>query len=87
MLNTFHCQREANFVTLRPVSPAWNALTHSADSKRADPLVGKYHPGDAAAVAHQPPAQQSVKEIGGRKDGTDPTRFGDWEKHGRCIDF
>lgn len=26
------------------------------------------------------------KEIGGRK-GLDPTRYGDWEKNGRCIDF
>jgi hypothetical protein len=25
-------------------------------------------------------------EYGGR-DGPDPTRFGDWEKNGRCIDF
>ncbi|MDH3806234.1 MAG: DUF1674 domain-containing protein [Gammaproteobacteria bacterium] len=25
-------------------------------------------------------------EIGGRK-GPDPTRYGDWEKAGRCIDF
>lgn len=25
-------------------------------------------------------------EIGGRK-GPEPTRFGDWEKNGRCIDF
>ena len=25
-------------------------------------------------------------EIGGR-DGLDPTRYGDWEKNGRCIDF
>ncbi|MEM6640774.1 MAG: DUF1674 domain-containing protein [Pseudomonadota bacterium] len=24
-------------------------------------------------------------EIGGR-DGPEPTRFGDWEKNGRCID-
>lgn len=28
----------------------------------------------------------SPKEIGGR-DGPDPTRYGDWEKNGRCIDF
>lgn len=28
-----------------------------------------------------------VREIGGRKSGLDPTRFGDWEKDGRCIDF
>ena len=26
------------------------------------------------------------KEVGGR-EGPDPTRFGDWEKNGRCIDF
>ena len=27
-----------------------------------------------------------IREIGGRK-GPDPTRYGDWEKNGRCIDF
>ncbi len=26
-------------------------------------------------------------EIGGRKKGLEPTRYGDWEKNGRCIDF
>ena len=26
------------------------------------------------------------KEIGGPK-GPEPTRYGDWEKAGRCIDF
>jgi Protein of unknown function (DUF1674) len=26
------------------------------------------------------------REIGGR-DGPEPTRYGDWEKNGRCIDF
>lgn len=26
------------------------------------------------------------KEIGGPK-GPEPTRFGDWERNGRCIDF
>jgi hypothetical protein len=33
-----------------------------------------------AATAARP------REIGGR-DGPEPTRFGDWEKAGRCIDF
>jgi hypothetical protein len=27
------------------------------------------------------------REIGGRKQGPEPTRYGDWEKNGRCIDF
>ena len=31
-------------------------------------------------------AQAGPKEIGGRK-GPNPTRYGDWEKKGRCIDF
>jgi hypothetical protein len=27
------------------------------------------------------------REIGGRTSGLEPTRYGDWEKDGRCIDF
>jgi len=42
---------------------------------------------DAAVAEAAPPAQAPVPELGGRRDGTDPTRFGDWEKGGRCIDF
>ncbi|MEM7278188.1 MAG: DUF1674 domain-containing protein [Pseudomonadota bacterium] len=30
--------------------------------------------------------QKTAVEIGGR-DGPEPTRFGGWEKGGRCIDF
>jgi hypothetical protein len=26
------------------------------------------------------------KEVGGR-GGLEPTRYGDWEKNGRCVDF
>jgi hypothetical protein len=32
------------------------------------------------------PTPAPAREIGGRA-GPDPTRFGDWEKDGRCIDF
>ena len=39
---------------------------------------------DAANIEHK--GNKKIKEIGGR-DGPDPTRFGDWEKNGRCIDF
>ena len=34
----------------------------------------------------QEPEPEPPKEIGGR-EGPDPTRYGDWEKAGRCIDF
>ena len=30
--------------------------------------------------------ESSKNEFGGRK-GPEPTRYGDWEKNGRCIDF
>lgn len=30
--------------------------------------------------------QPAVREIGGPK-GPEPTRYGDWEKGGRCTDF
>ena len=33
-----------------------------------------------------PPPAPQVKEIGG-PSGPDPTRYGDWERKGRCIDF
>jgi hypothetical protein len=51
---------------------------------RAIPLAEllKSTPPAADAVPKEP-----VREIGGRRDGPDPTRYGDWEKNGRCIDF
>jgi hypothetical protein len=35
-----------------------------------------------------PPLAQAPRprEIGGR-EGPDPTRYGDWELRGRCVDF
>lgn len=32
------------------------------------------------------PEKEGVAEIGG-PDGPEPTRYGDWERKGRCIDF
>jgi len=41
----------------------------------------------AAETAEAPAAHPGrPREIGGYA-GVDPTRFGDWEKDGRCIDF
>jgi hypothetical protein len=44
----------------------------------------KAEPPSKPALA--PSSAQPVPEIGGRK-GPDPTRYGDWEKNGRCVDF
>ena len=46
-------------------------------------------PGADAAPANTktvPIPNKQPKEIGGR-DGPEPTRYGDWEKNGRYIDF
>jgi hypothetical protein len=47
--------------------------------------ASKPEPASPGAARAQAPGV--VPEIGGRKDGLDPTRYGDWEKGGRCIDF
>jgi len=47
-----------------------------APSRSAPPIP-------AAEPASAPPA---VQEIGGPA-GPEPTRYGDWERNGRCIDF
>lgn len=33
-----------------------------------------------------PETEQPAKEIGGAKR-PEPTRFGDWELNGKCVDF
>jgi len=63
-----------------------NTANKDGENGSRDPGVGIYRPAPAAVVTPgEKPA--AVREIGGRKDGTEPTRFGDWEKQGRCIDF
>ena len=37
-------------------------------------------------AAPKPPPAKLPKETGGPK-GLEPTRYGDWESKGRCIDF
>jgi len=40
----------------------------------------------AAAPVEAPPSAERAAEFGGRA-GPEPTRFGDWERAGRCVDF
>jgi hypothetical protein len=53
----------------------------------ADPAVRTWRPARDEGTTTGPATPAVVPEVGGRKDGTDPTRYGDWEKNGRCIDF
>ena len=55
-----------------------NQLVHSNDNQPAT---------DTKSVAIPTDSLKPIEpEIGGR-DGPEPTRYGDWEKNGRCIDF
>lgn len=42
---------------------------------------------DEAASSSQQAAHAARPQEHGGRDGPEPTRFGDWEKGGRCIDF
>lgn len=53
--------------------------THSEEAGRVAAEQGE----KAAAVPERVPVP---REVGGR-EGPEPTRFGDWELRGRCIDF
>jgi hypothetical protein len=52
----------------------------SESNPRPDTTPGDRATGDAGVTV------QPAKEVGGRP-GPEPTRYGDWEKNGRCIDF
>ncbi len=47
-------------------------------------LTTEEQPEPPGATPKEPPPKP--KEIGGPK-GPEPTRYGDWERKGRCIDF
>ncbi len=54
-----------------------------------DDPKGNRAPHDAKPQPETPENAEVVRkpgEVGGPK-GPEPTRYGDWEKKGRCIDF
>jgi len=61
------------------------------DTSKVDTVISETSDSTAIPDGENKVERDSVeivreKEIGGR-DGPDPTRYGDWEKNGRCIDF
>jgi hypothetical protein len=71
----------------------YGAMSQSVtqNSNPPNPISNEYQ-GEGSVIAEAvstpaaPKQNPLPKEIGGR-DGPEPTRFGDWEKSGRCIDF
>jgi len=60
-------------------------MTHSDDLEQKDQVTAQKDQATAVA-APVPPPLPAQREVGGR-EGPEPTRFGDWELRGRCIDF
>ena len=56
------------------------AASVAADKRATHPAVTPALPGELG------PGEPGPKESGG-PDGLKPTRYGDWERQGRCIDF
>lgn len=52
-----------------------------SEKPKSEPLLPATPAPEAKPVETNPP-----KEFGGPQ-GPEPTRFGDWEKNGRCSDF
>lgn len=64
-----------------------NQMSDSKNSSLDKPGEPKlWQPKAAGTDKDAKPKAPRPKEYGGR-DGLDPTRYGDWEKNGRCIDF
>ena len=57
--------------------------THSEAQVQIEPIPT---PEQGAQPAAESATLPQPREVGGR-EGPEPTRFGDWELRGRCIDF
>ena len=49
--------------------------------------IGDSRPDPEPAQVERPVAESPPPPETGGRAGPDPTRYGDWEKNGRCIDF
>ncbi len=66
---------------------AMNTKKDLAKEKNSDkPVPDADSVSDSLSQKDQSIEATSPKEIGGPK-GPNPTRYGDWERKGRCVDF
>lgn len=67
------------------MSQSEQALSPASDSSAQD-ADQSLTVTDADSASKSDAAEDGKGEYGGPK-GLEPTRYGDWEKSGRCIDF
>jgi hypothetical protein len=63
----------------------WNPEEQAPEMEGQTTLAQTTRPDEPPPVRRSEPVSLPT-ELGGR-DGPEPTRYGDWELRGRCIDF
>ena len=87
-MNANDLKTESRTVVCESVESSAAAKKQDDDfSNHSQSDSGSEAEGQSSSVSAENTARKLPKEIGGRKKGLEPTRYGDWEKNGRCIDF
>ncbi len=68
----------------KPAEAAQTRAAKAANNSTASAATGAAS--DAPGAPGAPGADTAAPEVGGRQ-GPEPTRYGDWENKGRCVDF
>ncbi len=72
--------RDSQVEPLQAPAPARDPDTGKQTAQKADPKAAPAKKADSPEKNGQP------KELGG-PSGPEPTRYGDWERKGICVDF
>jgi len=77
-----------NLPTIRAMKDDQKTSTSAAPTPSHEPSKDSPERASEAQPTPGPETGDNTRptEIGGRR-GPEPTRYGDWEKQGRCIDF
>jgi len=62
------------------------AKSEKTQPRKSPPAPAEDPTAKPSPKANGPTQAKPVEEVGGRA-GPDPTRYGDYEKDGRCVDF
>lgn len=61
-------------------------MSEAQKKNQAQAAEEKISASQCSCQCHDKAQAPEVEEIGG-PEGPEPTRYGDWERKGRCIDF
>ena len=71
---------------MQPLAENPDSMVAKDASRVKDVIPDPKVPETGGPSGAEPPSMARAIEIGG-PGGPDPSRYGDWERRGRCIDF